>query len=196
MRTVHILKGSHANETLMIIFVLYVKSLLITWYYLFAYFLSFKFFNWNLSSHEGRSCICGRVFRQFRIGHFMDVPKALRTVRVKNYHRYFHCTAPTGSPPILRATQQLLGGPLKCKSSMTFSYWCKLFYWRAWSRSFHKVTRVFVMSDINYAHEGIIFFRSNLELAFIIKLFAHHRSRNPALRVKKCVVQINDVFLE
>ena len=40
MRTVHMVKGSHANETLMIIFVLYVKSLSfwIIWYYLFAFF--------------------------------------------------------------------------------------------------------------------------------------------------------------
>ena len=76
MRTVHMVKGSHANETLMIIFVLYVKSLSfwIIWYYLFAFF----FFNPSFQTeicHEGRSCICGRVFRQFGIVHFTDVPK-------------------------------------------------------------------------------------------------------------------------
>ena len=48
--------------------------------------------------------------------------KALRTVRVKNYQSSFHRTAPTGLPPILRTSLPLLGGPVKCKSSITFSY--------------------------------------------------------------------------
>ncbi len=93
-------------------------------------------FKLKFSSHEGRSCLCGRVFRQFGIGHFTfgighftDAPKhswlsaqrlcelsELKITKV-NFIAQRRPDRLQSCGPHCRCW-----GPVKCMSSITFSY--------------------------------------------------------------------------